>query len=314
MSTTTTNYSLIKPALTDPADITATNANWDKIDAELKKKVELSTDGKIPASQLPSMDYIPNSEKGVASGVATLGTDGKVPASQLNIAAPTGAASTIQTDNLTANRALISNASGKVAVSPVTSTELGYLDGVTSAVQTQIDNKANSTHTHSATDINSGTLPITRGGTGATTAAGVLTNLGVTATAAELNKMDGVTATTTELNYVDGVTSNIQTQLNNKLSTSGGSVTAPINFTNSNETRAISKIRTVESTGYFMDVGIGAYGGKGTAYMRILQGSDSTGTQLYRMDITPNGVLLQNTAGNVFWLGQSGAVTASVES
>lgn len=43
-----------------------------------------------------------------------------------------------------------------------------------------------------------------------------LTTLGITATAAELNKMDGVTATTAELNYVDGVTSNIQTQLNGK--------------------------------------------------------------------------------------------------
>ena len=53
----------------------------------------------------------------------------------------TGGASTIVSDNLTANRALISNASGKVAVSDVTSTELGYLDGVTSAVQTQIDGK-----------------------------------------------------------------------------------------------------------------------------------------------------------------------------
>lgn len=44
-----------------------------------------------------------------------------------------------------------------------------------------------------------------------------LSDLGITATAAELNKMDGVTATTAELNYVDGVTSNIQTQLNNRL-------------------------------------------------------------------------------------------------
>jgi len=40
----------------------------------------------------------------------------------------------------------------------------------------------------------------------------------VTSTAAELNLLDGVTATTAELNYVDGVTSNIQTQLNAKLS------------------------------------------------------------------------------------------------
>lgn len=43
-----------------------------------------------------------------------------------------------------------------------------------------------------------------------------LSQLGVTATAAELNKMDGVTATTAELNYVNGVTSNIQTQLDGK--------------------------------------------------------------------------------------------------
>ena len=52
-----------------------------------------------------------------------------------------GAASTITEDNLVADRALVSNSSGKVAVSNVTSTELGYLDGVTSNVQTQLDKK-----------------------------------------------------------------------------------------------------------------------------------------------------------------------------
>ena len=52
-----------------------------------------------------------------------------------------GAASTITDNNLVANRALISNSSGKVAVSNVTSTELGYLDGVTSNIQTQLDKK-----------------------------------------------------------------------------------------------------------------------------------------------------------------------------
>ena len=40
---------------------------------------------------------------------------------------------------------------------------------------------------------------------------------GVTATTAELNILDGVTASTAELNFVDGVTSNIQTQLDGKL-------------------------------------------------------------------------------------------------
>ena len=43
-----------------------------------------------------------------------------------------------------------------------------------------------------------------------------LSDLGVTATSTELNILDGVTATTTELNYVDGVTSSIQTQLDGK--------------------------------------------------------------------------------------------------
>jgi hypothetical protein len=56
-------------------------------------------------------------------------------------AAITGGASSIVTTDLTASRALISNASGKVAVSAVTSTELGYLTGVSSAIQTQIDGK-----------------------------------------------------------------------------------------------------------------------------------------------------------------------------
>lgn len=43
--------------------------------------------------------------------------------------------------SLTTGRALVSNDSGKVAVSDVTSTELGYLDGVTSNVQTQLNGK-----------------------------------------------------------------------------------------------------------------------------------------------------------------------------
>lgn len=56
-------------------------------------------------------------------------------------AAITGGASTIVTANLTASRALVSDGSGKVAVSAVTSTELGYLTGVTSAIQTQLNAK-----------------------------------------------------------------------------------------------------------------------------------------------------------------------------
>lgn len=52
----------------------------------------------------------------------------------------TGAATTIVTDNLTANRVAISNESGKVSVSSVTNTELGYLSGVSGNIQSQITN------------------------------------------------------------------------------------------------------------------------------------------------------------------------------
>ena len=65
-----------------------------------------------------------------------------------------GAAPTSHTHNisnitgLTAGRAVISDSNGHPAVSAVTSTELSYLDGVTSNIQTQLNNKANATHTH----------------------------------------------------------------------------------------------------------------------------------------------------------------------
>ena len=53
----------------------------------------------------------------------------------------TGAATTITSSNLTASRALVSNGSGKVAVSSITSTKLGYLTDVTSNIQAQLDKK-----------------------------------------------------------------------------------------------------------------------------------------------------------------------------
>lgn len=61
----------------------------------------------------------------------------------------TGGASTITSANLTSSRALVSDSSGKVAVSAVTSIELGYLDGVTSNIQTQLNGKSGTSHTHS---------------------------------------------------------------------------------------------------------------------------------------------------------------------
>jgi hypothetical protein len=57
---------------------------------------------------------------------------------------------------------LISNSSGKVAVSDITSTELSYLDGVVSNIQTQLNGKAASSHSHPASNITSGTIAAAR--------------------------------------------------------------------------------------------------------------------------------------------------------
>lgn len=92
-----------------------------------------------------------------------------------------GGASTITDSNLTANRALISNASGKVAVSLVTSTELSYLDGVTSNIQTQLNNKLESVP---VTSVNGKTGAVSLGASdvGAVSTNDVTTTLGTSTT------------------------------------------------------------------------------------------------------------------------------------
>lgn len=119
----------------------------------------------------------------------------------------TGAATTITGSDLTTNRALVSNGNGKVAVSTVTSTELGYLSGTTSKIQTQIDSKQ-ATITGAATTIASSDLTASR------------------ALVSNSSGKVGVSSTTaTELGYVHGVTSAIQTQINSKQATITGGAT-----------------------------------------------------------------------------------------
>ena len=55
----------------------------------------------------------------------------------------TGAVTTIDYEDLAFDKALVSTALGKVGVSTTTATELGYLAGVTSSVQTQLNSMAN---------------------------------------------------------------------------------------------------------------------------------------------------------------------------
>ena len=83
--------------------------------------------------------------------------------------------------SFTPNRVVTSGtlSTGALTSSAITTTELGYLDGVTSNIQTQLNGKSNTSHKHNASDITSGTLPIARGGTGATTVTTAKANLGI---------------------------------------------------------------------------------------------------------------------------------------
>jgi hypothetical protein len=113
------------------------------------------------------------------------------------------------TGNLTVNGTL--TGSGSIVANTadtLTTARTITIAGVTSGAA-NFDGSSNITIT---------TTGVTLGGT-AVTATGAELNIldGATLSTAELNTLDGITASTTELNYVDGVTSNIQTQLDGKL-------------------------------------------------------------------------------------------------
>lgn len=125
-----------------------------------------------------------------------------------------------------------------------------------------------------------------------------LAQLGITATATELNALDGITATAAELNYVDGVTSNIQTQLNakaasshthsyagsssvggaatsaNKLNTNAGSAIQPVYFANGIPVATTYTLgKSVPSNAVFTDT---TYGAATTSANGLMSSSDKS--------------------------------------
>tara|TARA_R110002074_G_scaffold57157_2_gene140737 strand:- start:616 stop:2613 length:1998 start_codon:yes stop_codon:yes gene_type:complete len=185
------------------ATITGAATTIDDADLTASRAVISNASGKVAVSP------VTNTELGYLDGV-TSAIQTQIDSKQATI---TGAATTIDDADLTASRAVISNASGKVAVSAVTDTELGYLDGVTSAIQTQIDSKQ-AIITGAATTIDDADLTASRA---------VISNAS--------GKVAVSAVTDTELGYLDGVTSAIQTQLNAKSPTASptftGTVTIP---------------------------------------------------------------------------------------
>lgn len=370
MSTTTTKFKLVKPALTDSADITAMNSNWDTIDELLGAtgkfdaiKIEASTDlntlttagvyycgTNVDAASLTNSptaeafamvvyqtasisnavlqlvyEYRPNdtrkqyfrtgqggtwsswgsnyttanppTKSTVGLGNVDNTSDASKPISTATQTAlngkqatVTGAATTITTNNLTADRAVISNGDGKVAVSAVTSTELGYLAGVTSNIQSQLNSKQG-TVSGGASSIISSDLTANR------------------ALVSNANGKVGVSnVTATEVGYLSGVTSNIQTQINNKLSLTGGNLTGSIDVI-SDDSKGIGKRRTINGTQYLVNYGCGILGGKGVASVELQQGD----TVLGRIEIGDLGVSYVDSSGKRTYLHRISVASATLE-
>ena len=171
--------------------------------------------GKVAVSAVTATEigYLDGVSSAIQTQLDTKGTtteDAAIEARRVaNIA---GAVSTITTGNLTASKALVSDGSGKVSASAVTSTELGYVDGVTSAIQTQIDSKQ-ATITGAATTIDDADL----------TASRAIVSDGS-------GKVAVSVVTSTEIGYLDGVSSAIQTQLNAKAPLAGATFTGQVNM------------------------------------------------------------------------------------
>ena len=124
-----------------------------------------------------------------------------------------------QVTSLTASEIVITDASKNLVSAAVATypslTELAYVKGVSSAIQTQIGTKAPSTAPTFATSITGSYL----------TASEIL----ITGASKEIISAAVATyPSLTELTYVKGVTSAIQTQLNAKLALAGGTLTGSI--------------------------------------------------------------------------------------
>lgn len=114
------------------------------------------TSGTLSADRLPTVP-IAKGGTGATSASAARTALGITPAN-IGAAASSHTHAASQVTGLTASRALVSDSSGHPAVSAVTATELGYLDGVTGNVQTQLNGKAASSHSHSYLPLSGGTL------------------------------------------------------------------------------------------------------------------------------------------------------------
>lgn len=144
-------------------DITLSNTGVAQIVAGVIVDSDINPTASIAVSKLaaltPQRAVITNSSGILATANVTdvelgysSGLSGNIQA-QLNgkMSVITGAASTVTTANLNPNVVVLADGSGKITSGVTTTTEIGYVSGVTSSIQTQLNGKLSATVTTPAT-------------------------------------------------------------------------------------------------------------------------------------------------------------------
>jgi hypothetical protein len=254
------------------------------------------------------------------------------------IATITGGASTIATSNLDTSKALNSNSSGKVVANITTATELSYLSGVSSNVQTQLDGKGPSYTLGSVSSSPTSVLVITGSGApvngsltftvnqSSASQNGYLSStdwntfnnkqstISLTANRAVSSNSGGALVasitTATELAYLSGVSSNVQTQLDSKagtftLGTVSGSPSGVLSVTGSGGVVNGSLTFTLAqasatSSGYLSSADWNTFNNSSTGSYLPLAGGSLTGS------LTIND-------GNQLNLGQGGSSNVPID-
>jgi hypothetical protein len=220
-----------------------------------------------------------------------------------------GAVSTVYKDNLTASRALASDGSGKIAISDVTSTELGYLDGVTSAIQTQLTAGVS----NAAAVVTEAVGIEARRAANIAGAVSTITTGNLTASRALVSDGSGKVAalasvTSTELAFFEAPRS-IQTQLDTKGSTAGFQANDYITFQRLNANINIVSANVALGLKQLINVAASATGeGTGSNNFFVATPPGANPVAINNVVVTLNGITQTKTTDYIY-TPASGKVT-----